>query len=67
MTFREVLMKLLSKYLTEDEMKRLETNEMTSEEFQKIMMERRPEKVTSEKVTLEVDEMRFEKTEDENE
>lgn len=67
MTFREVLMKLLSKYLTEDEMKRLETNEMTSEEFQKIMMERRPEKVTSEKVTLEVDEMRFEKIEDENE
>lgn len=67
MTFREVLMKLLSKYLTEDEMKRLETNEMTSEEFQKIMMERRPEKVTSEKVTLEVDEMKFEKIEDENE
>ena len=67
MTFREVLMKLLSKYLTEDEMKRLETNEMTSEEFQKIMTERRPEKVTSEKVTLEVDEMRFEKIEDENE
>lgn len=67
MTFREVLMKLLSKYLTEDEMKRLETNEMTSEEFQKIMTERRPEKVTSEKVTLEVDEMRFEKAEDENE
>lgn len=60
-------MKLLSKYLTEDEMKRLETNEMTSEEFQKIMTERRPEKVTSEKVTLEVDEMRFEKAEDENE
>ena len=67
MTFREVLMKLLSKYLTEDEMKRLETNEMTSEEFQKIMMKRRPEKVTSEKMTLEVDEMKFEKIEDENE
>ena len=42
MTFREVLMKLLSKYLTEDEMKRLETNEMTSEEFQKIMMTPQP-------------------------
>ena len=45
----------------------MQSNFLTSEEFQKIMMERRPEKVTSEKVTLEVDEMRFEKIEDENE
>lgn len=42
-TFQKVLLRVLKQYMTENELKRLQTKEMSVQEFQNILQERKKE------------------------